>query len=78
MTVIKETQRHKDRVLRVVCNKCDICHERLMCSDDIESQIDMLDDVNNSYESEHDKQEHRLLLCDYCKREYLNPGYEIL
>jgi hypothetical protein len=48
-----------------------------MCSDDIENQIDMLDIITNSDESEHDKQEPRLLLGDYCTKEYMIPGYPL-
>ena len=45
----------KDRSIRVVDNRCDICNDRLDCPDDIESQIDVLDEIDNSYESEADR-----------------------
>jgi hypothetical protein len=61
----------------IVINRCDICDDRIMCSDDIENQIDKLVEVNNSYESENDKEEPRLLLCDYCQKEYMIPAYPI-
>jgi hypothetical protein len=48
-----------------------------MRKDDIESQIDILDEINDSYMDEHDKQEPRLLLCDYCQKEYQVPGYPL-
>lgn len=63
--------------MKVVVNRCDICNDRLTCADNIESQIDVLDDIDNSYESEYDKHEPRLMLCDYCQNEYLIPAYPI-
>lgn len=55
---------------------CDICNDRLtQCPDDIEERIDMLDELNNSYEDEYDKQEPKLLLCNYCIKEYQIPSF---
>jgi hypothetical protein len=68
---------HKDRDFKIVCNKCDICDGRISCSDNVESEIDMLDEIDNSYESEYDKHEPRLLLCDSCKKEFQIPGYPV-
>jgi hypothetical protein len=52
-----------------------------MCADDTESQMDMLEDIDNSYESEYDKITYydgpKLLLCGYSTREYLVPGYPL-
>jgi hypothetical protein len=53
-------------------NECDICDDRIVCSDDNESQIDMLDEIEGSYE-----RESRLPLCNYCTKEYLIPGFPI-
>lgn len=36
---------------------CDICNDRLECADDIESQIDILEKIDDSYESECDRQD---------------------
>ena len=66
-----------DRDAKVVINRCDICNDPLNCADVIESQIDMLQEIDDSYESEYDKHEPRLLLCDYCTKEYLIPAYPI-
>jgi hypothetical protein len=35
----------------------------------------MLNEIDVSFESEHDKKEPKLLLCDYCQKEYLIPSY---
>jgi hypothetical protein len=59
-----------------IVNLCDICNERLNCLDAIQERvIDVEDELNNSYESEVDKHEPWLLLCDYCIREYQIPSY---
>jgi hypothetical protein len=67
-----------DRDFRAVINRCDICNDRLMCQDDIETRvIDMLDEINDSYLDEYDRHEPWLLLCDYCIKEYMIPGYPL-
>ena len=67
-----------DREFKAVHNKCDICDDRIMCSDDIETQIDKLDEIDNSFESDLDnstyEQGPKLILCDYCQKEYLIPS----
>jgi hypothetical protein len=63
------------RTITIRVHNCDICDDRLECNDDIESQIDMLNEIDDSFESEYDKQEPKLLLCNYCQKEYLIPGY---
>ncbi|HEY7109464.1 MAG TPA: hypothetical protein VH415_08565 [Nitrososphaeraceae archaeon] len=64
------------RRFKAVINKCDICDDRLTeCQDNIESKIDMLQEIDDSYESEYDRHEPRLLLCAYCVKEYLLPSY---
>jgi hypothetical protein len=74
---VKVRQHIADRLVKVVYNRCDICDERLICSDDIESKIEALDEINGSYLDEYDKQEPRLLVCEYCQKEYMIPGYPI-
>jgi hypothetical protein len=49
----------------------------LVCDDDIEAKIDVLNEINNSYLDEYDRHEPKLLLCDYCKKEYMIPGYPL-
>ena len=40
----------------------------------------IIDEIDDSFESEYDKstyeQGHKLLLCDYCQKEYLLPSYK--
>jgi hypothetical protein len=47
--------------------------------DNFESQIKMLDDIDNSFESDLDKSTYergpKLILCNYCQREYLIPNW---
>jgi hypothetical protein len=45
--------------------------------DDLEAKIRTLEEINDSYESEYDKDEPRLILCDYCQKEFLITGYKI-
>jgi hypothetical protein len=70
-----------DKGFKIVHNKCDICNDRLICADNIESHIDMLDAIDDSYESEYDKSTHEqgplLLLCGYCQKEYGIPTYDL-
>jgi hypothetical protein len=43
---------------KAIINKCDICNERLNCLDEIQTRIiDIEDELNNSYEDEHDRHE---------------------
>jgi hypothetical protein len=60
-------------------NRCDICNDRIDCHDNIETQIDQLNELDNSYESEADKTTYlngpKLLLCDYCQREYMITSF---
>jgi hypothetical protein len=66
------------RQFKAVINRCDICDDRLIeCQDDIETKIHILQEIDDSYESEYDKCEPRLLLCNYCQKEYMIPGYKL-
>jgi hypothetical protein len=53
---------HADGDSKVIANRCDICDDRTMCSDEIESQIDVQNEIDNSFESKYNKHESRLLL----------------
>jgi hypothetical protein len=68
-----------DRIFKSISiriHTCDICDDMIEdCPDDIERQILILKEIDDSFESVKDKQEPRLLLCDYCKKEYLIPRY---
>ena len=66
-----------DKDLKIIVNRCDICSDRIMCSDDIEAQICRWEETNGSFEWENDKAGPRLLLCGYCQKENLIPAYPI-
>ncbi len=68
-------QSHRDKQLKIQHHKCDLCDDRIECNDNIESYIDMMNDVNDSYESEYDKQEPKLLLCLFCQEEFNIPSW---
>jgi hypothetical protein len=62
------------RSISVRVHNCDICEDRIECNDDIENKISTLQEIDDSYESEYDKQGPKLLLSDYCQKEYLIPS----
>ena len=65
-----------DRDFKPVIYRCDICDEHLTeVPDNLEAQIDMLQEIDDSYECEYDKHEPRLLLCNYCQKEYSIPSW---
>ncbi len=61
--------------IKVRVYHCDICNDKIDCNDDIEAYIDMMNDINDSYESEYDKQEPKLLLCLFCQEEFNIPSW---
>lgn len=74
-TVPIDTAQYK-AILSVRVHKCDICNDHITeAPDNIESLIDILKEIDDSYESEYDKREPTLLLCNYCKKEYQIPSY---
>jgi len=73
----KKIDYFRDKDYKIILNRCDICDERLQCRDNIESHIDMLNEINDSYIDEYDKKEPRLLLCGYCQKEYMIQAYPI-
>jgi hypothetical protein len=66
-----------DKHFKAVVNRCDLCNESIPCLQDIEIKIAMLKEIDDSYQSEYDKHEPRLLLCEYCQKEYMIPGYTL-
>jgi hypothetical protein len=67
-----------DRNTKILVNKCDMCDYPIKeAPDDLEAKIRTLEEINDSYESEYDKDEPRLILCDYCQKEFLITGYKI-
>ena len=70
-----------DKNIKLLVYRCDICDDDLtQVSDNFEKQMNVLDEIDNSFESEYDKSTYecgpKLLLCNYCKKEYLLPAYE--
>jgi hypothetical protein len=53
---------------------CDLCNEQLPKeADNIQYGINVLDEIDASFESKYDKHESRLLLCSSCSRECMIP-----
>lgn len=82
MSYLYEARRERgvqnlDREFKAVINRCDLCDDPIPSKEDIEIKIDILKEIDDSYESEYDKHEPRLLLCGYCQREYLIPAYPV-
>ncbi len=74
--IVKRHYSSQDRLFKVQQHKCDLCNDYLpTCKDDIESYIDMMNDINDSYESDYDKQEPKLLLCLFCQEEFNIPSW---
>ena len=63
-----------DREVQINVYRCDLCNNPLPeTGDNLEYRIGVIDEINDSYESEHDKTEPRLLLCLTCSKEYMIP-----
>ena len=72
---VKRIRRDKDTE-RILISRCDLCNEQLPKeADNIESRINVLDEIDNSFESEYDKHEPRLLLCSFCSKDHNIPSY---
>jgi hypothetical protein len=64
------------RSISIRIHKCDICNDHIQdASANIESFIGILKEINDSYESEYDKQEPALLLCEWVQKSYLIPSF---
>ena len=64
--------------VRILVNRCDICNNQLpetAAGDDLEYRMDLLAEINDSFESEHYKSEPSLILCNRCSEEYMIPSY---
>ena len=63
-----------DSEVRILVNRCDICNNQIpetAAGDNLEYRMDVLAEIDNSFESEHDKSEPKLLLCNRCSDEYM-------
>jgi hypothetical protein len=68
---------HRDKdAERILISHCDLCNDELPKeADNIQYRINVLDEIDNSFETEYDKHEPRLLLCSSCRLEYNIPSY---
>ena len=67
-----------DNDVKVIVNMCDICSQQapdISSGDDIEYRISVVNEINDSFESEHDRTEPRLMLCKSCSGKYMIPSY---
>jgi hypothetical protein len=77
-----------DKDVRILVSRCDLCNDQLpQTTEDndnhdhnLETRMKIIDEIDDSFESEYDKSTYecgpKLLLCDYCKKEYLLPAYQ--
>ena len=74
-----------DKNVRITFDRCDLCNEPLPQTEDnvnnnLESRMKIIDEIDASFESDYDKSTYeqgpKLLLCDYCHKEYLLPAYQ--
>ena len=69
-------KQRSDKDTRILISRCDLCNEQLPKeADNIQYRINVLDEIDDSFESEYDKHEPSLLLCSFCKKEYNIPSY---
>jgi hypothetical protein len=67
-----------DKDTRILISHCDLCNDPLPKeADNIQYRINVLDEIDDSFEYEYDKHEPRLLLCTFCSKEYNIPSYFI-
>ena len=67
-----------DREIRILVNRCDICNNQIpetTAGDNLEYRMDVLAEINDSFESEHDKTEPKLMVCKRCSEKYMVPSY---
>ena len=77
---------YDDKNVRILVIRCDLCNDPIPQStedsviDNLETRMKIIDDIDDSFESEYDKSTYeqgpKLLLCNYCKKEYILPSYE--
>ncbi len=55
---------------------CDLCDDLITgLPNDFESRIDSMNEINDSFDSDYDRQEPRLMLCAFCTKEYNIPSW---
>ena len=79
------SQSYRDKHTKITLIRCDLCGDQLPQTEDnvnynLETRMKIIDEIDNSFESEYDRSTYeqgpKLLLCDYCQKEYLLPSYE--
>jgi hypothetical protein len=70
----------QDRMFKTAIYRCDICDDEITeALDNFGARMQILDDIDNSYASEldrsKDEQGPKLILCDYCQKEYDIPSW---
>jgi hypothetical protein len=66
----------QDRDTRILKSHCDLCNDVLPKEAvNVQNLINVLDEIDDSFESGYDKHEPRLLLCSFCTKEYNIPSY---
>jgi hypothetical protein len=71
---------NRDKQFKAMIYRCDICDDEITdAPDNFGARMQILDDIDNSYESELDRSTYeqgpKLILCEYCSRAYLIPSY---
>lgn len=67
---------HRRREISIKTYTCDLCDDVIAgLPDDFESKIDIINEIDNSFESDYDKQEPKLLLCLFCQEEFNIPSW---
>jgi hypothetical protein len=71
-----------NRPTRITLIRCDLCDDQIPQTErvNLEGRMEIIDEIDDSFESEYDKSTYeqgpKLILCDYCQKEYLLPSYE--
>ena len=74
-------RQRQDIETRILISKCDLRNDDLPKEgDNIQYRINILDEIDDSFESDYDKSTYesgpKLILCEYCQKEYLLPSYQ--
>jgi uncharacterized protein with PIN domain len=76
---------YSDKHVKITIDRCDLCDDQLPQTEDnvndsLETRMKIIDEIDDSFESDHDKSTYeqgpKLLLCEYCQKEYLLPSYQ--
>ena len=79
------SQSYQDKHTRITLIRCDLCGDQLPqkednVNDNLETRMKIIDEIDESFESDYDKSTYeqgpKLLICEYCQKEYLLPSYK--